>query len=181
MTSKIKCAEYRYITKWVWDLSEEEEKNMMTLPSSSNVPLDPPKPEMKTELLKCIPLQNQKDNNGKVQQRFRYLACVAVGDGNGSIGIGEKIANSRKVAESKAGKEALRNVRFVGKHVINRVDSKCQDVSLSLIPAPSGIVSGSPLAKKLLEITGMSGCSVTGSDNTLSTVRALDKALKKLI
>ena len=180
MPSKIKCAEYSYIKKWIWDLSEEEEKNMMTVPPSKIFRLESPKPEMKTELLKCIPLENLKDKNGKLQQRFRYLACVAVGDGYGSIGFGEKVANSRVLAESKAKEEASRNVRYVGKHVKSEVNAKCQNVSLTLIPAQSGSVCGSPLAKKILEIAGISGCLVTGSDNTLSTVRAFDKALRKL-
>ena len=36
MTSKIKCAEYRYITKWIWDLSEEEEKKHDDLTPEQN-------------------------------------------------------------------------------------------------------------------------------------------------
>ena len=181
MPPKIKCAEYSYVKSAIWDLTEDEQRSMMTLPPSKKVLLNTSEPTMRTELLKCIPIGNLKEKNGKMVQRFRYLACVAIADGEGSIGIGEKIANSRTLAEAKAKEEALKNFRFVGKEPKNIVTAKCQDVTLSLTPAqPGSSCSGSPLVKKILEIIGITNCSVTGSDNTLSTVRAFDKALRKL-
>ena len=66
-------------------------KDMMTSHPSKHFRLNSPKPGIKTGLLKCIPLEYMKKKNGKLQQRFRYLACVAIGDGDGSIAIGEKL------------------------------------------------------------------------------------------
>ena len=97
----------------------------------------------------------------------------------GSIGICEKIANSRNSAEAKA-KEALKNFCFVGNEAKNSATAICREVTLSLTPAQSGSsCSGSFLVKKILKVVGITNCSVTGSDNTLSTARAPEKTLRK--
>ena len=182
MGPKLKCAEYSFIQSQVWDLSGEEIKNMMTLPPSKiPVTTTEPQPELKTELLKCVPLQNLKNIDGKNQQRFRYLACVAVADGKGSVGIGEKIAGTRKLAELKARDAALLNYSFIGTKLTKTIDAKCLEISLQLSPSPIGSgCTGSPLARKIMEIIGINDCCITGGDNSLSTVRALAKALRKI-
>ena len=81
MPPKIKCAEYSYVKSAIWDLTEDEQRSMMTLPPSKKVLLNTSEPTMRTELLKCIPIGNLKEKNGKMVQRFRYLACVAIADG----------------------------------------------------------------------------------------------------
>ena len=100
MPPKIKCAVYSYIKREKWNLSEDDDKAMMTVPPGKKRATTTDN-GLKVELLKCTPLENIKEKDGKLEQRFRYLACVAVGDSNGSIGIGEKIATSRKL-ESKS-------------------------------------------------------------------------------
>ena len=160
---------------------EEEERAMLTLPSSEKVQETERKPVITSELLKCIPLKNSTEKDDKMCDRVRYLACVAVADGEGSIGIGEKIANSRMLAESKAREEALKNFRFVEKQVNTTVSAKCQDVSLRISPAdPGSVCHGSLLTKKILKMIGISNCFIAGADNTLSTIKAFNKALRKL-
>ena len=182
MSAKIKCAEYSYVTRHIWDLTEEEEKAMMTLPPAKIMIVEP-KPEKKYELLKCLTLQNLVEKDGTMQQRFRFLACVVVSNGRGSFGIGEKVANSRLLAESKARAVADKNFRFIGKKITRTVEGKCQDVTVIIEPTLKGGAGGgkgSPLAKKLLELIGLTEYAISGSDNTLSCIRAIDKALRKI-
>ena len=180
MPSKIKCAVYSYIKREIWNLSEDEERSMMTLPPSKIRAIETDNC-LKFELLKCTPLENLKEKDGKQGQRFRYLACVAVGDSNGSIGIGEKIAKSRKLAEMRAKEEALKNFRHIGKKLEVSVDGKCCEVSITINPSAAGSgCTGSILALKLLELLGMTDCDVVGSNNSLSFIRAFNKALRKI-
>ena len=148
----------------------------MTLPPSKNLRLNSPKPEIKTGLLKCIPLKNMKEKNGKLQQSLDTLVIEM-----DQLVLGE-IWSSRVLAEFKAKEEAPRDVHSVGKRVTSNVDARSHNVLLSLIPSPqSESVCGSLLAKKLLEIAGVSGWSVAGSDNTSTTVRTVETALPKMI
>ena len=41
MSAKIKCAEYSFVTKHIWDLTEEEKKAMMTLPPAKIMIVEP--------------------------------------------------------------------------------------------------------------------------------------------
>ena len=178
MSSNVICAEYSYIKRSIWDLTEDEEKAMMTLPPSKVQAVEKEN-NLKFELLKCTPMQNLREKDGKQEQRFRYLACVAVGDG--SLGIGEKIASSRKLAESKAKEEAMKNIRNIGTKVSQSVDGKCGEVSITINPMTAGSgCTGSILALKIFELAGLTDCSVTGSDNSLSFIRAFNKAIKKI-
>ena len=47
MSAKIKCAEYSYVTRRIWDLTEEEEKALMTLPLAK-IKIVEPEPEKNT-------------------------------------------------------------------------------------------------------------------------------------
>ena len=180
MSAKIKCAEYSYVTRHIWDLTEEEEK-AMTLPPAKIMIVEP-EPEKKYELLQCLPLQNLVEKGGTMQQRFCFLACVVVSNGRGSFGIGGKVANSRLLAESQARAVADKNFRFIGKKITRTVEGKCQDVTVIIEPTLKGGAGGgkgSPLAKKL-ELIGLTEYIISGSDNTLSCIRAIDKALRKI-
>ena len=180
MPPKIKCAVYSYIKRSIWDLSEDDDKAMMTVPPGK-IRATTTDNGLKVELLKCTPLENMKEKDGKLEQRFRYLACVAVGDSNGSIGIGEKIATSRKLAESRAKEEAMKNFCHIGKELFGSVEGKCGKVSITINPSAAGSgCTGSILALKLLELLGMTDCDVVGSNNSLSFIRAFNKALRKI-
>ena len=180
MPPKIKCAEYSYIKQAIWDLTKEEEKQMMTVPPPAKVRIVEPEP-VKIELLKCLPLENLAEKDGKKTQRFRFLACVMAADGKGSVGFGEKIANTRALAESKAGELALKNLRFVGPKINSNLQGKCQDVTVTIRPAKDGSgCRGSPLARRIFELMGLTDYDIIGSDNTLSCIRAVNKAISKI-
>ena len=140
-----------------------------------------PEPDKKVELLKCLPLENAFEKDGKKHQRFRFLACVMAADGKGSVGFGEKIANTRALAESKAGELALKNLRFVGLKINTNLHGKCQDVTVTIRPAKDGSgCRGSPLARKIFELMGLTDYDIIGSDNSLSCIRAVNKAISKI-
>ena len=153
---------------------------MMVVPPAK-VRIVQPESDKKYELLKCIPLENLTEKDGKTQQRFRFLVCVMLADGKGSIGIGEKIGKTRSPAESKAREIAEMNFRFVGEKLTTCVEGKCQDVKVVIRAAKKDEgCKGSPLARKIFELIGLTEYDISGSDTTLSCIRAINKALSKI-
>jgi len=117
---------------------------------------------LKDEVIKIMPVQKQTCAG----QRTRFKAFVAIGDGDGHLGLGVKC--SREVATAIRGalitaKIAVIPVRRgfwgnkIGKpHTVPcKVTGKCGSVAVRLIPAPrgTGIVSA-PVPKKLLHMAG---------------------------
>ena len=145
---------------------------------------------LKEECMKIKSVQKQT----KAGQRTRFKAVVAVGDGDGHIGVGSKLAKEVQVAMKGAVIAAKLNIVPVrrgywgGKigqpHTIaTKITGKCGSVRLRLIPAPkgSGIV-GAPPTKKLLRFCGVEDIfsQSTGSTDTMENfVRAIYDALYK--
>ena len=145
---------------------------------------------LKEECMKIKSVQKQT----KAGQRTRFKAVVAVGDGDGHIGVGSKLAKEVQVAMKGAVIAAKSNIVPVrrgyqgGKigqlHTIaTKITGKCGSVRLRLIPAPkgSGIV-GAPPTKKLLRFCGVEDIfsQSTGSTDTMENfVRAIYDALYK--
>uniref|UniRef100_A0A6B2FZR4 Small ribosomal subunit protein uS5 n=1 Tax=Myxobolus squamalis TaxID=59785 RepID=A0A6B2FZR4_MYXSQ len=114
------------------------------------------KENLKEATLRIKPVQKQTHAG----QRTRFMAIVALGDSNGHISLGIKVA--KEVAGAIRGaniqaKLSIIPVRFghwgnrIGKaHTVPcKVTGKCGSVSVRLIPAPrgAGIVAG-PVPKK---------------------------------
>jgi small subunit ribosomal protein S2e len=136
-----------------------------------------------------MPVQKQTSAG----QRTRFRACVAVGDGDGHLGLGTKC--SKEVAGAIRG--AIINAKLsispirrgywgskLGKpHTVPcKVTGKCGSVRVRMIPAPrgTGLVAG-PAAKKLLKMCGVSDVytSARGHTRTLGNyVKATFKALQ---
>lgn len=140
--------------------------------------------------MKIISVQKQT----KAGQRTRFKAVVAIGDHDGFVGLGVKVAKEVQIAIKGAlvaAKMSLIPVRRgywgnkIGKvHTVPmKITGKCGSVRVRLIPAPRGTaVVGAPTSKKLLQFAGVEDVftSTKGSTKTLENfVRATFEALKK--
>lgn len=120
-------------------------------------------PALKDEVMKIMPVQKQTSAG----QRTRFKCYVAVGDGNGHIGLGVKAAKEVATAIRGGIINAKQNLCPVRRgywgfnagqpHTVPcKVSGKCGSVRVRLIPAPrgSGIVA-SLIPKKLLTMAGV--------------------------
>jgi len=137
--------------------------------------------KMKDEVMKIKPVQKQT----RAGQRTRFKACVAVGDGDGHVGLGVKtaaeVANAIKGAMIYA-KLSILPVRLgywgnkIGKPhtVAGSVTGKCGSCEIRLIPAPrgAGIVAGKA-PKKLLTMAGFQDVYTSSKGHTKTTMNFL--------
>uniref|UniRef100_A0A7S2SFJ6 Small ribosomal subunit protein uS5 n=3 Tax=Sar TaxID=2698737 RepID=A0A7S2SFJ6_9STRA len=140
--------------------------------------------------MKIMPVQKQTTAG----QRTRFKAFVAVGDGNGHIGLGVKVAS--EVANAIQG--AIKNAKIclvpvrrgywgnrVGApHTVPcKVTGKCGSVRCRLIPAPRGTgLCASPVSRKMLSMAGIQDCytSSRGHTRTMGNfIKAIYYALQK--
>jgi len=118
---------------------------------------------LRDEVMKIAPVQKQTSAG----QRTRFKCYVAVGDGNGHIGLGCKSGKEVAIAIRGAVINAKMNLIPVRRgywglnlgapHTVPcKVSGKCGSVRVRLIPAPrgSGIVA-SLIPKKLLNMAGI--------------------------
>jgi len=131
---------------------------------------------LRDEVMKIMPVQKQTTAG----QRTRFKCYVAVGDGNGHIGLGVKAAKEVATAIRGGIINAKMNLVPVRRgywglnagapHTVPcKVSGKCGSVRCRLIPAPrgSGIVA-SLIPKKLLNMAGIEDVysSTTGHSRT---------------
>lgn len=146
------------------------------------------KRELSDEVMKIMSVQKQT----KAGQRTRFKAIVAVGDLDGHVGLGVKLAKEVQIAIKGAlvaAKLSLIPVRrgYWGNKIGNvhtvpmKVTGKGGSVRVRLVPAPRGTgIVGAPTSKKLLQFAGVEDCftSTTGSTKTLENfVKATFDAL----
>ena len=146
--------------------------------------------QLKEECMKIKSVQKQT----KAGQRTRFKAVVAVGDGDGHVGVGSKLAKEVQVAMKGAVIAAKLNIipvrrgywgGKIGKpHTIaTKVTGKCGSVRVRLVPAHKGTgIVGAPPTKKLLGFCGIEDIfsQSTGSTDTMENfVRAIYDALYK--
>ena len=145
---------------------------------------------LQEECMKIKSVQKQT----KAGQRTRFKAVVAVGDRDGHVGVGSKLAKEVQVAMKGAVIAAKLNIipvrrgywgGKIGKpHTIStKITGKCGSVRVRLVPAPrgTGIVGAYP-TKKLLGFAGVEDIfsQSTGSTDTCENfVRAIYDALYK--
>lgn len=145
---------------------------------------------LKDDVMKIMPVQKQT----RAGQRTRFKAFVAVGDGDGHIGLGVKCA--KEVATAIRGaiisaKLSLIPVRrgywgnkIGSPHTVPmKVSGKCGSVRVRLVPAPRGSqVVGAPTTKKIMHFAGLADCftCTTGRSRTKGNfMKALFNALCK--
>jgi len=145
---------------------------------------------MKDEVMSLKPIQKQTTAG----QRTRFKAYVAVGDGNGHVGLGWKAHAEVAGAIAGAMQHAKLNVvpvrrGFWGRNrgqphtVPMKLSASSGSVRVRLIPAPRGTgLVASPTCKQLLTLAGITDCysSSKGQTKTMSNyVRALTACLAK--
>lgn len=145
---------------------------------------------LREECLKVKSVQKQT----KAGQRTRMKCVICVGDNDGHIGVGSKLAKEVQLAMKGAvvaAKLALIPVRrgYWGNKIGNphtvpvKITGKCGSVRLRFIPAPRGTgIVGAPITKKMLAIAGVSDVFSEcrgNSDTTENYVRAIYDALYK--
>ncbi len=119
-------------------------------------------------------------------RRFRFNATVAVGDGNGHVGVGFGKANEVMSAVNKAKENAKKNLfkaNIINGTIPHQVNMKLGATRIVLKPASpgTGIIAGGPI-RALMEQVGVTDIltKVTGSTNAINVVRATEQALRDL-
>ena len=145
---------------------------------------------LKEECMKIKSVQKQT----KAGQRTRFKAVVVVGDENGHIGVGSKVAKEVQIAMKGAVMAAKINLvpvrrgywgnKIGNPHTIpTKITGKCGSVRLRFIPAPRGTgIVGAPPTKKILGFAGVSDIfsqSRGNTDTMENFVRAVYDALYK--
>lgn len=146
------------------------------------------KDKLKEEMIRIKPVQKQT----QAGQRTRFQAVVAIGDGEGHIGVGLKVAKEAPLAirgACAAAKLRIVPVRrgYWGNKiglphtVAMKVTGKCGSVRCRLVPAPRGTgIVAPPISKKILHLAGVSDVYTSTSGKTKSTqnfVKAVYDAL----
>jgi len=146
--------------------------------------------ELSDEVMKVMSVQKQT----QAGQRTRFKAVVVIGDLDGHVGLGVKVAKEVQIAIKGALIDAKLNLVPVRRgywgnkigavHTVPmKVTGKCGSVRVRLIPAPRGTgIVGAPTSKKLLQFAGVDDCftSTKGSTKTLENfIKATFESLKK--
>ncbi len=119
-------------------------------------------------------------------RRFSFNSIVAVGDGQGHVGIGFGKANEVASAIGKArdsAKKSLFKVPVINGTVPHAITAKFGASKVMLKPASpgTGLIASAPV-RAVLEQAGYTDVltKCTGSTNALNVVRATQKALESL-
>lgn len=119
-------------------------------------------------------------------RRFSFSALVAVGDGEGTVGIGKGKAAEVPEAIRKAVESAKKSlVRFPlkGSTIPHRVIGTYGSINVVMNPAKkgTGLIAGGPV-RAILEVSGIHDvvAKSLGSHNPFNTVRATLDGLMKL-
>jgi small subunit ribosomal protein S2e len=132
--------------------------------------------DLKEETMKIKPVQKQT----RAGQRTRFQAYVCVGDSNGHIGLGMKVAKEAQIAikgATQAAKLAVIPVRrgYWGNKIGNphtvamKVTGRCGSIRVRLVPAPRGTgIVAPPASKKVIALAGVLDVytSTTGATRT---------------
>jgi small subunit ribosomal protein S2e len=131
----------------------------------------------KTLKEECVKIKSVQKAT-KAGQRTRMKAVVAVGDEDGHVGLGSKLAKEVQNAMKGAimiAKMSLIPVRrgYWGNKIGNphtlpvKVTGKCGSVRMRLIPAPRGTgIVGAPATKKMMQFAGVTDIFTQSRGNT---------------
>jgi small subunit ribosomal protein S2e len=145
---------------------------------------------LKEECLKVKSVQKQT----KAGQRTRMKCVIVVGDSDGHIGVGSKLAKEVQLAMKGALIAAKMNLIPVRRgywgnkigepHTLpTKITGKCGSVRIRFIPAPKGTgIVGAPITKTMMALAGVHDIfsQIRGnSDTTENYVRAIYDGLYK--
>jgi len=132
------------------------------------------KGSLKEEVMKIHPVQKQT----QAGQRTRFKAYAIIGDMNGHLGLGVKVAKEVQGAIKGALVDAKLNLvpirrgywgNMIGKpHTVPvKLTGKSGSVRVRLIPAPRGTgIVGATTPKKVLQFAGIQDCYTSSRGNT---------------
>ena len=145
--------------------------------------IDPSELDLKQENVVSIKRISKATTGGR---NVSFNAVVAIGDGNGHIGIGLGKAKEVVSAVNKAKETAKKNifkVPIINKTIPHMLQYKYNSCRLVLKPAGpgTGIIAGAS-ARAVLEQVGVSDILVKnlGSTNPINVVKAIEYGLKQL-
>jgi small subunit ribosomal protein S5 len=117
---------------------------------------------------------------------MRFNCVVAVGDGNGHVGLGFGKAIDVASAVNKAKEDAKKNIfkaPIINSTIPHALKIKYGSVRLILKPASpgTGIIAGGAV-RQVLELAGVTNIlsKITGSTNPVNVVKAVRKGLMEL-
>lgn len=146
--------------------------------------------ELSDEVMRIMSVQKQT----RAGQRTRFKAVIAVGDRNGHVGLGVKVAKEVQIAIQDGLKDAKLSMipvrrGYWGNKIGNvhtvpcKMTGKCGSVQIRLVPASRGVgVVGAPVSKKLLHFAGIQDCYTSSCGQTRTKenfLKATYIALKK--
>lgn len=149
-------------------------------------------PNLQEEVINISLVQKQTDAG----EKSRFKAIVAIGNGDGLIGLGSGKATQVRTAIEKASTDARLNITMVRRgcgswecgcgqphSLMFESVGKCGGVKIKLIPGPRGLgLVASEIAKVILRLAGVKDCWTRsyGSTRTVpSFAYAVFDALKK--
>lgn len=144
--------------------------------------IDPKKLNLRDELL----MLNRVAKVVKGGRRFSFAALVAVGDGNGHVGLGFGKANEVPDSIAKAterAKKSLVRVPLMGRTIAHAVIGEHDAARVMLKPASegTGLIAGAAV-RKYLALAGVQDilAKSLGASNTLNVIKATQNGLLSL-
>lgn len=120
-------------------------------------------------------------------RKFSFSALILVGDGHGKVGYGFAKANELTDAIRKGGEAARKHMQsyaLEGTTIPHEIFVNWDGAKLLLKPAPegAGVIAGSQV-RAVLEMAGIENVMAKslGSNNPINQVKAVFKALSKLV
>ena len=142
--------------------------------------------EVREELSERVVSVNRVAKVVKGGKHLRFRALVAVGDGNGRVGIGIGKANEVAQAIQKAGTVARKNIVTIplaGTTIPHEIRVKYGAADVLLKPARpgAGVIAGGSM-RAVIEVAGVKDilAKSLGSSNSINVVKATMIALSRL-